>query len=424
MPWRDLYRPGPAPASSGVGTGLGPLRWITSALLPPERKSRWVTTAWVKVGGDEEDRTPDLRIANATLSQLSYAPTNGREFSTGAAAHSRARARRCRARRTGVRHRRLHCAPLHLLPESPRMRPRLDPAWLDTQYNNRARVPDHAARPGAAGPRPRRWRARSSPAQLDLRYGTAPARRWTSFPATAPRRGGRAGAGLHPRRLLALARQVRPFLRRTVVQCRRRDGGGAQLRAVPGGEHRAHRAADGRGGGLGLAPCGRLRRRPRAHRAGRPLGRRPPGHHAAELPLEGSWPTTCRLQPLAGALSISGLYDLEPLRHTPFLQADLQLDAGRGGAAQPGLLSAPQGRQARTPRWAATRATSSCARTASSATSGARPRCRCARPCPAANHFTVLHDLADPAGRAARTGAAPAGSALTRVFRRIDYGRH
>ena len=29
-------------------------------------------------GGDEEDRTPDLRIANATLSQLSYAPNNPR----------------------------------------------------------------------------------------------------------------------------------------------------------------------------------------------------------------------------------------------------------------------------------------------------------------------------------------------------------
>ena len=27
-------------------------------------------------GGDEEDRTPDLRIANATLSQLSYVPLN------------------------------------------------------------------------------------------------------------------------------------------------------------------------------------------------------------------------------------------------------------------------------------------------------------------------------------------------------------
>ncbi len=28
-------------------------------------------------GGDEEDRTPDLRIANATLSQLSYIPIHG-----------------------------------------------------------------------------------------------------------------------------------------------------------------------------------------------------------------------------------------------------------------------------------------------------------------------------------------------------------
>ena len=31
--------------------------------------------AGVLFGGDEEDRTPDLRIANATLSQLSYVPS-------------------------------------------------------------------------------------------------------------------------------------------------------------------------------------------------------------------------------------------------------------------------------------------------------------------------------------------------------------
>ena len=30
---------------------------------------------WRINGGAEEDRTPDLRIANATLSQLSYGPT-------------------------------------------------------------------------------------------------------------------------------------------------------------------------------------------------------------------------------------------------------------------------------------------------------------------------------------------------------------
>ncbi len=32
-----------------------------------------------KGGGAEEDRTPDLRIANATLSQLSYGPTRSRQ---------------------------------------------------------------------------------------------------------------------------------------------------------------------------------------------------------------------------------------------------------------------------------------------------------------------------------------------------------
>ena len=31
------------------------------------------SSGW-EIGGAEEDRTPDLRIANATLSQLSYRP--------------------------------------------------------------------------------------------------------------------------------------------------------------------------------------------------------------------------------------------------------------------------------------------------------------------------------------------------------------
>ena len=38
-------------------------------------KQAFEAKAWLKSGGDEEDRTPDLRIANATLSQLSYTPT-------------------------------------------------------------------------------------------------------------------------------------------------------------------------------------------------------------------------------------------------------------------------------------------------------------------------------------------------------------
>ena len=33
-----------------------------------------------EIGGVEEDRTPDLRIANATLSQLSYHPSESGGF--------------------------------------------------------------------------------------------------------------------------------------------------------------------------------------------------------------------------------------------------------------------------------------------------------------------------------------------------------
>ena len=40
----------------------------------PEAGSR--TNAALVCGGEEEDRTPDLRIANATLSQLSYPPNS------------------------------------------------------------------------------------------------------------------------------------------------------------------------------------------------------------------------------------------------------------------------------------------------------------------------------------------------------------
>ena len=39
------------------------------------KKNRLRTVGFLKDGGDEEDRTPDLGIANAALSQLSYVPT-------------------------------------------------------------------------------------------------------------------------------------------------------------------------------------------------------------------------------------------------------------------------------------------------------------------------------------------------------------
>jgi hypothetical protein len=46
-------------------------------------------------GGEEEDRTPDLRIANATLSQLSYPPTSANYSSTTYSKSCEANARPC-----------------------------------------------------------------------------------------------------------------------------------------------------------------------------------------------------------------------------------------------------------------------------------------------------------------------------------------
>ena len=56
------------------------------------RRTRAFGTSWdlVKqlIGGDEEDRTPDLRIANATLSQLSYVPINALFYNKSSAHNS------------------------------------------------------------------------------------------------------------------------------------------------------------------------------------------------------------------------------------------------------------------------------------------------------------------------------------------------
>src|SRR3954447_7987796 len=61
--------------------------------------------------------------------------------------------------------------------------PRLDPAWLDVQYNNRARIPDHQqlfdrwSRDSAIA------RDRSS-RRLDVAYGPGPAETLDVFPST------------------------------------------------------------------------------------------------------------------------------------------------------------------------------------------------------------------------------------------------
>jgi arylformamidase len=125
------------------------------------------------------------------------------------------------------------------------------------------------------------------------------------------------------------------------------------------------------------------------------------GGHLAAMMLACLWPVYGRELPadlVKGALSISGLHDLEPIMHTPFLQPTLQLTRQQVRQASPALLPPPaQGRlytvtgaeegdefprQARLIRdaWGAERV----------------PVCEVL---PQLNHFTILESLLQPGQR-------------------------
>jgi arylformamidase len=68
------------------------------------------------------------------------------------------------------------------------------------------------------------------------------------------------------------------------------------------------------------------------------------GGHLAAMMLACLWPVFNKDLPpdlVKGALSISGLHDLEPIMHTPFLQQDLRLTRQQVRQASPALLPAP-----------------------------------------------------------------------------------
>jgi arylformamidase len=59
------------------------------------------------------------------------------------------------------------------------------------------------------------------------------------------------------------------------------------------------------------------------------------------------WPAVARELPadlVKGALAVSGVFELEPLRHAPFLAPDLHLDAALARKLSPAAMPAPRGR--------------------------------------------------------------------------------
>jgi arylformamidase len=273
------------------------------------------------------------------------------------------------------------------------MSPRFDPAWLDTEYNNRARVADHAAvfeRWAQASALARR----QCPVQLDVRYGDGPMETLDIFPAAVPQ--APVLVMIHGGYWRSLDKSDYSFVGPAF------NTAGAMV-VLP--NYALCPAVSVEQIVLQMAAALAWVWRNAARYGGDPdrialVGHSAGGHLAAML-LSCRWKQFADdmpAQPLAGALSISGLYDLEPLRHTPFLQPDLQLTPTAVARLSPAFFPRPKGsklhavvgllesdefhRQNHLIRdvWGPTTV----------------PVCETVA---GANHYTVMNSLVDPAGR-------------------------
>ncbi len=215
---------------------------------------------------------------------------------------------------------------------------REDPAWLEEQYDNRARVKDHARHFA-------RWAEASAAArsqlggQLEVAYGADPGERLDVFAAAAP------------------GSPVLVFIH------------GGWWRSLDKSDHSFVAPAFVRAGACVVVPnyglCPRVTIETIAVQSARALawvwrnaaryggdparivvvGHSAGGHLAAML-LSCRWKTVgddLPLRLLVGAASLSGLFDLEPLRHAPFWQADLKLTPAGVRRLSPAFFPRPRG---------------------------------------------------------------------------------
>jgi arylformamidase len=219
---------------------------------------------------------------------------------------------------------------------------RRSPAWYDAQYNNRANIPEHPAILQAWFDRSAAARA-STPCQLDLAYGQGPREALDLFgprPALRPgERGAPVLAYVHGGYWRALSKSDQSFVAPPFVKA------GAVV-VLPGYalapavtvEHITLQVARAVAWVWRHAPSfggDRSRIVVAGHSAG--------GHLAAMM-LVCRWPqlnAALPAQVVHGALSLSGLFDLEPLRHAPFLAPDLALDETAARRLSPAAMPAP-----------------------------------------------------------------------------------
>lgn len=276
--------------------------------------------------------------------------------------------------------------------------PTYDPAWLDVQYNNRARVPEH---PELF----RRWALASArvregmTCRTDLSYGVGELETLDVFPAAQPRspvfvfiHGGwwrssdKADYSFLAASLVAAGAMV---VMPNYALCPGTDEQPVRIETIALQMTRAlawvYRNAALYGGSPGRIVVA-------GHSA---------GAHLAAMLMCCEWPEVearLPLQLVKRGLGISGVNDLEAILHTPFLQEDLRLTPESADRLSPVRMPAPRDalfhsvvgglesdeflrqnmllREAWGPETV--------------------PVCEAI---PDTNHFTVLHDLADPDGR-------------------------
>ena len=217
------------------------------------------------------------------------------------------------------------------------------PAWYDEQYNNRGRIPEHPAIL-------QRWADTSAAAlaalgPLELAYGDDATERLDLFAPAAGASGAASAPVLiyfHGGYWRALGKRDQSFVAPPFV-----DAGtlvvlpdyalcpAVSIEHIIGQMQRAvawvYRHASAYGGDPARIVVA-------GHSAG--------GHLAAMM-LACDWRAVAPDLPadlVKGAVAVSGVFDLEPLRHAPFLSADIGLDAARARKLSPAAMPAPQGR--------------------------------------------------------------------------------